>query len=286
MKKIEYGMDFVARNLGIFKCPVCGRSFEKIVHKSVSCDQGHLFDFSKKGTLYFLKHGVKSDYNDETMWQARRNVLQAGLFQPIVDEISSFLSENRSLRIIDAGCGEGSTLKYFENKRESNKDTYVGFDISKRAINLATQGEGSAFFCIADLAQLPFAANSFDAIIDMFSPSAYGEFERILKKGGILFKVIPNENYLIELRHMLYEKNDNHYSYSNAEVLSLFKQHYPQARVKRINYEFTLKETSFEDLLYMTPLHWGAAETKIDDALATGLAKITVDVLLLMVEND
>ncbi|WP_311407987.1 methyltransferase domain-containing protein [Liquorilactobacillus uvarum] len=286
MKKIERGMAFVDEKMDIFKCPVCGGSFEKIVGRSANCLKGHQFDFSKKGTLYFLKHGVKSDYDDAKMWQARRSVLRAGLFKPIIDEITDQLPKNKSLRIVDVGCGEGSTLKYVEEQRANKQDAYVGFDISKRAINLATQDEGAGFFCIADLAQLPFASASFDVVLDMFSPSAYEEFDRILKSEGFLFKIIPNENYLIELRHMLYEKNDSHYSYSNDKVLSLFKKHYPHANVKRITYEFSLSNTSFENLLYMTPLHWGAAAEKIDAALEKGLEKITIDVLLLMVENN
>ncbi|KRM95814.1 rRNA large subunit methyltransferase A [Liquorilactobacillus aquaticus DSM 21051] len=286
MKKIERGMAFASRHVDIFKCPVCGEGFEEVMNGSFSCSKGHQFDFSKKGTLYFLRHGVKSDYDDIKMWEARRFVLKAGLFQPIIDEILSLIPEKNYLRIVDVGCGEGSTLKYVEEQRTNREDAYVGFDISKKAINLATRDEGSAFFCIADLAQLPFASKSFDVILDMFSPSAYGEFDRILKSKGLLFKVIPNANYLIELRHMLYEENDPQYSYSNDKVLTLFKRHYPHAKIKKITYEFPLSKTFFESLVYMTPLHWGAAAEKIDAALAKGLNKITIDVLLLIVENN
>ncbi|KRL03018.1 methyltransferase domain-containing protein [Liquorilactobacillus capillatus] len=286
MKKIDRGITFVDKDMGLFKCPVCDEGFSKIVHKSIVCKQGHQLDFSKKGTLYFLKHGVKSDYDDEKMWQARRSVLTAGLFQPIIDKIASFLPHNKALKIVDAGCGEGSTLNYLDQQRAGLNDIYVGFDISKKAVDLATQISGNSFFCIADLAQLPFMTSSFDVIIDMFSPSSYEEFERVLKTKGLLIKVIPNKNYLVELRHMLYEKDDLHYSYSNDKVLTLFKQHYPQAKTKRLTYKFLLAKTNFESLLYMTPLHWGATESRISAALSQGLDEVTVDVSLLIIENN
>ncbi len=32
---------------------------------SLICAQGHRFDLSKKGTLFLIKHGVKSDYDQK-----------------------------------------------------------------------------------------------------------------------------------------------------------------------------------------------------------------------------
>ena len=149
--------------------------------------------------------------------------------------------------------------------------------------NLATQNELHPFFCIADLANLPFMDNSIDAIIDIFSPSSYGEFLRVLKNEGKLYKVIPNANYLIELRHLLYgDTGSRKSSYSNDKVLNLFSKHFPNFESKRIRYKFNLTPENFKNLLLMTPLSWGASNEQLEYARQNPLNEITVDVTLLI----
>ncbi|KRL04786.1 methyltransferase domain-containing protein [Liquorilactobacillus oeni] len=286
MKKIEQGMAFVAKKLALFSCPVCHSAFVGVNEGSASCKKGHSFDFSRKGTLYLLTHGLTSDYDDDQMWASRRILQQAGLFKPITDEINSELSSYKMLNILDVGCGEGSTIQSLEQQRKNKDDSLIGFDISKRAINLATQLETNAFFCVADLARLPFSDNCFDVLLDMFSPSSYEEFKRVLKKGGKLFKVVPNEGYLNELRHLLYVKDDPRHNYSNKNVVALFEKNFPKMIVKRLKYTLPLNADLFNNLIYMTPLHWGATQEKIAESLKRGLDNVTVDVSLLIAERE
>lgn len=246
---------------------------------------GHTFDFSKKGTLYFLTHPIKSDYDDDQMWNSRKEIQIAGFFEPIVEKIISIIGNRQNQRILDVGCGEGSTLSYIENQRQGKQDTMIGFDISKRAINLAAQRETDAFFCIADLAQLPFDQHIFNVIIDMFSPSSYSEFKRVLAEDGILIKIIPNSNYLVELRHLLYDEGDKNYSYSNHNVINLVRENYADVEVEQLKYTFELTDELFENLLFMTPLHWGAKKQKMDYALTNKLKSVTIDVSVLVVKN-
>jgi len=279
VKKIDQGIAFVQANLGLFRCLVCDQPYDVIAGHSLSCPNGHQLDFSKKGTLYFLTHQVQSEY-DADMLAARRRILQAGFFRPIVAAINAHLSAQPQ-RILDIGSGEGTPLADLLNLHQQQKDIGIGFDISKAGVNLATQLATPAYFCVADLAQLPFTANAFTAIMDVFSPSAYHEFERVLAPGGQLLKVVPNPEYLIELRHLLFEPTDRQYTYDNDRVIDLFKQHYPQAEQERIRYEFDLSTVDFADLMVMTPLHWGATAASLAAAKANGLPKITVDVSLL-----
>ncbi|AUJ29317.1 methyltransferase domain-containing protein [Liquorilactobacillus hordei] len=283
MKKIEKKINFVIQNIDMFSCPVCGTRFIDTKAYSVICEDGHNFDFSKKGTLYLLTHQIKSDYDDDRMWDSRARIQAAGFFEPIAERITSIIGVEENLRILDVGCGEGSTLSYIEEKRKGMQDAMIGFDISKRAINLAAKKETDAFYCIADLAQLPFRSDVFDIIIDMFSPSSYNEFNRVLAKGGSLIKIIPNSDYLLELRHLLYDSDNRNYSYSNHDVLELFKENYPTARIEQLKYSFQLTPELFEDLVYMTPLHWGADSMKLGQALSTGLDEVTIDVSVLIV---
>ncbi|WP_409021459.1 methyltransferase domain-containing protein [Dellaglioa sp. P0083] len=279
MKKIEKSAAFLKNKIDLFRCPVCLKPYIKVEGQTMFCPENHQIDLSKKGTLFFLNHGVKSDYELD-MWLARRQLLQAGLFKPITDKIIEQLSDEEET-IMDVGCGEGTPLHDIEIIRQNTNDTYVGFDISKDAINYATQQETDAFYCIADLAKLPFNNKSFSTIIDIFSPSAYAEFDRVLKDSGQLLKIIPNSNYLVELRELLYNEESHNRSYSNEKVLNLFKENYPDSEQITISYQFDIPEGLFPALLEMTPLHWGATTDNQAKAKEQPLTKITVDVTLL-----
>ena len=116
MKKIERGARFVAQNKELFRCPTCKAPFSKVEKTTVYCIKEHQFDLSKKGTLYLIKHGVKSDYDDDAMWQARRTLLQAGFFDPIIEEITNQIGERAGIKVLDIGCGEGSVLQRLDRK--------------------------------------------------------------------------------------------------------------------------------------------------------------------------
>lgn len=278
MKKIERAALFLQQNAHLFCCPVCQADlfFDK---NGLECSQKHRFDLSKKGTLYFILHGIKSEYDDANLWQARRQMLTHGLFDPLVTTLIKRMPK-QPVRVLDIGCGEGSILHLIEQQRHQN-DLLLGFDISKAAINLATQQPTQAFFCHADLAALPFKQQSFDVLIDMFTPSAYQEFQRVAKKDATLFKIVPNTNYLGELRKALYIDDLQKQNYSNQRVVDLFYQHYPKAKATQIKYQYPLDEASLVNLLTMTPLQWGAKAQNKANLLKTGLSEVTIDVTLL-----
>mgnify|MGYP001291531535 CR=1 FL=1 len=281
MKKIEVSCNWVKKNLKLFSCPDCHGPFIKVAGYSVFCAQGHTFDFAKKGTLYLAKHHRQNNYESEAFWQARQTLLQTGLFEPIYRKIASLLPLRR-LSILDAGCGQGAALSYLAQKRNF-ADTLIGFDLSKKALNFAVQNkeQKDVFFCAADLANLPFADHGFDVILDIFTTSAYAEFNRVLNSAGMIFKVIPDNQYLIELRHLLYEKDSDNYQYDNEKVKKLFYQHYPQAKEYHVKYQFKLTKKSFQELLQMTPLQWGASSQRLQWAADQELTQITIEIILL-----
>lgn len=286
MKKIEKGAQFLREHLELFKCPVCDSPFTKVEGFQLVCQANHSFDLSKKGTLFLITHKIKSEYDSDSMWQARRRMLTLGLFDSIVDAIVAAMPAEKDLNILDIGSGEGTPPAKLREKRPTRQDTMVGIDISKNAVNLATSYPNENFFCVADLAALPFAENSFDALTDIFSPAAYHEFKRVLRPGGMIYKIIPNSGYLKELRQLLYPQESVHASYDNSAVLNLFAKNFPNYHQQEIQYQFTFPAEDFASLLEMTPLNWGASTEIKQAALARPLEQISVDVSLLTAVND
>ncbi|MDR3242125.1 MAG: methyltransferase domain-containing protein [Lactobacillaceae bacterium] len=278
MKKIEKGQHFLQDNLHMFRCNVCNSAYARIDGTSLVCENGHRIDLNKKGSLVFLNHSVNTEYDDH-MLAARRRVLTTGLFDGIVNGVNQALPQEQQ-RILDVGTGEGTPFVKLIDQRQVD-DVAIGFDISKAGINLATQLETDAFFTVADLAQLPFTDNAFDSVIEFFSPSAYGEFNRVLKNGGTLVKVVPNSGYLHELREMLYPVDSPTHTYENTRVVDLFMEHYPEATIEHVNYQWAIPAELWVDLLHMTPLHWGARPEAQAAAEAQPLPFVTVDVVVL-----
>lgn len=284
MKKIEKQRQFVERHLALFRCPTCQEPFTQLTGNSIVCGQGHRIDFNKHGYLHFLKGAADTEYGRE-MFLARRQLLSAGLFKPIIQAVAELLPQ-RPLTILDVGTGEGTPLAQLAALRSQRSDCLVGFDISKAGVTLATQLELEAFFCVADLRQLPFNNQTFDTIVELFSPSDYAEFNRVLVPGGTLVKVIPNADYLTELRQLLYDQTDQHARYDNYRVKNLFTQHYPNCRVRRVRYQFALPTGMQAALVEMTPLHWGRGAKQLTDAELVGLRTVTVDVSLLIAKKS
>ncbi|MGN1279235.1 MAG: methyltransferase domain-containing protein [Limosilactobacillus sp.] len=284
MKKIEKQRQFAKQHLALFRCPACHEPFTALQGNSIICGQGHRIDFNKHGYLHFLNGAADTEYGRE-MFLARRQLLSAGLFLPIVQAIAKTLPES-PLRILDVGTGEGTPLCQLARMRPDQDDCLVGFDISKAGVTLATQLAMNAFFCVADLRQLPFNDHSFDAIIELFSPSDYAEFNRVLAPGGTLVKVIPNADYLGELRQLLYDQDDQHASYDNSRVKDLFARHYSNCVAKRVRYRFDIPAGLQASLVEMTPLHWGRGAKQLTTAELAKLQAVTVDVTLLIAEKS
>lgn len=279
MKKSERQRQFVQDHIGLFRCPSCQQPMKEVVGNSICCVNGHRIDFNRHGYLHFLNGAADTEY-DQEMFLARRRLLSAGLFKPIIAAVAKQLPA-RPQRILDVGTGEGTPLEQLAARRQPLADTLIGFDISKAGVTLATQLDLTAFFCVADLRQLPFADDSFDALVELFSPSDYTEFNRVLAPGGQLIKVVPNSNYLAEIRQLLYGDGQAQSHYDNQRVVDLFRHHYPDVQVERVQYHFPVPAGLQAPLVEMTPLHWGKGARKLTDQDLQALSSVTVDVSVL-----
>jgi len=106
--------------------------------------------------------------------------------------IASLLSGLPRGRILDIGCGTGSTLQVLEGFGVA-----IGVDCSAQAVGFA-RGRGAFRLCQAFANRLPFADGSVDlvAALDLVEHleddcSAMLEFRRVLKVGGCLLLSAP-----------------------------------------------------------------------------------------------
>lgn len=277
LKKIDKAQVFLEDHLHLFQCPVCSQAFESVNNHQVICRDGHRFDLSKKGTLFLLQKSMKSEYTRD-MLLSRQRIAESGLWVPLLDKIQSLIKHPEGV-LLDIGCGEGSHSAYL--KKNGYKGSIIGFDISKEGINLAAATHEDIFFLTADLARSPFASRQYDTLLNILSPSNYSEFDRLLKKEGQVIKVVPNPGYLKELREFQEESKQ---SYSNAQVVEKFVEHYSHVRKESVVYTFDLPEELVKDFVNMTPLGWHIKEDF--DNIRTKLKEITVDLLILIGESE
>lgn len=273
-KKSVVAQKFLAKNEALFACPLC-RQKVGATATGLVCANGHRFDLSKKGTFYFLEHAVKSEYTNDMLAQ-RQNIIASGLYDPMLEKMAAWLP--RAGNILDVGCGEGSFLARLGKNITGAK---IGFDISKEGIYLASGQPNSAadyFWCVADLTRLPFAAKSFDTVLNIFSPSHYDEFARVLQPGGQLLKVIPGAHYLKELRESLYTGDKS--NYSNAPVLDKLAAQVTIDEQIELTYKFPTSQLNFAELVHMTPLSWSAEPEKVARLLQNPFESITIDLIL------
>lgn len=259
-------------SISLLRCPVCGTAFSQSA-ASLVCANGHTFDPSKRGYVHFAPNAAPSHYS-RTLFEARRRTLEAGFYDAVIDAIRTRMPTNPGV-LLDAGCGDGTFTKRLMG------ETTVGIDLSKDAIQLAAHGGGPILWAVGDLTRLPVKDASADVLLNLFSPAHYAEFHRVLKPDGMLIKLVPQQDYLREIRAWMGDRLRNEQYTNEAVVSHLFEQFRISDRV-RITYTCALKHEQAEDFLLMTPLTFGAGTETLD---ASALREITIDVELLIADH-
>lgn len=276
---------FIERYQSFFVCPICQADMYVKELKSLVCAQGHTFDFAKQGYVNFLNHPVQSKYGKD-FFEARRTLLcESDFYTPLQKAVSEAVykcigEKDESVPILDAGCGEGTYLHNVTanlSKALSQEVIGVGVDLSKEGIIVAARNYDKHIWTVADLANMPFRDDQFAMILNVFSPSNYKEFHRLLKKDGIVLKVVPEENYLQELRAYAF-----HSRYSNEEIVTRFTEQFQIVEEKRITYTTTLAAPLLQTFLAMTPLAWSMEEEKREQFLEQDTVSMTVDASILI----
>ena len=261
-----------------FACPICQEDLT-LVETSLKCSNRHSFDLAKFGYVNLAPQIKQSTNYDKENFQNRRQILEAGFYQAILETISNLLTNSKtSQTILDIGCGEGF---YSRKLQESHSDkTFYAFDISKDSVQIAAKSEPNwaVNWFVGDLARLPIKDASMDILLDIFSPANYGEFRRVLSQNGILIKVVPTENHLKEIRQMVQEhltKKD----YSNQDIKEHFQEHFTIQSSQIASLTKPITPEQRQALLSMTPLLFNIDQTKID---WSKLTEITIEAEILV----
>ena len=142
-------------------------------------------------------------------------------------------------------------------------------DISKEALKLAAK-RGGLICTVASVTDLPVPDESVDLILNVFAPEADAEFFRVLRKGGVLLRVVPCEEHLMGLKAAVYDTpRPNPAPQYAPDGFSL---------IERVDVRSTLTLNSTEEiqnLFSMTPYYY---KTSVQDReKLTSLSSLTTE---------
>ena len=261
-----------------FACPICQENLT-LLETSFKCCNRHSFDLAKFGYVNLAPQIKQSANYDKENFQNRQQILEAGFYQAILEDISNLLATNPSAKtVLDIGCGEGF---YSRKLQESHSEkTFYAFDISKDSVQIAAKSEPNwaVNWFVGDLARLPIKDASMDILLDIFSPANYGEFRRVLSKDGILIKVIPTKNHLKEIRQKVQDQLTNK-DYSNQDIKNHFQNNFTILSSKTTSLTKPITAEQLQALLSMTPLLFHIDQSKID---WSQLTEITIEAEILV----
>ena len=271
----------------ILQCPVCREPTVR-TETGCQCVNKHTFDAARQGYINFLlvqKKNSKEPGDNRGMIQSRRRFLDRQFYDRVSDVINDAIigtfqgpDKARVYHILDAGCGEGYYLKRLQETLSLNKRNtefhYYGVDISKYAVQQATQRDRTMNWFVASIIDLPFTQASMDFLLNVFSPLSFPEFSRILKATGKLVIAHPGPRHLNGLREVIYPDAREHEESDMAEqARGLFSL----SSRTRVNYQIELPSSlEIMDLLAMTPYFWNidlGTRSKVE-----ALDRLTLDV--------
>lgn len=243
--------------MDFFICPVCK---EKLYaqNKSLVCSNNHTFDIAKSGYVNLLlsKQAGKNVHGDnKLMVRARRDFLSKGYYSRLLTGLSETVKRyfKNSCTILDAGCGEGYyTNGVYEFLAAENSDVNIyGVDISKIALEYAAKKCKDVKYAVGSIFNIPAANESCDILMTLFAPFCREEFERVLKKDGILIMVIPSERHLWGLKLAVYDT-----PYLN-DVKDYVIKGFKLLEREKITYEMIIDNNQdIQNLFSMTPYYY------------------------------
>lgn len=276
----------------ILQCPVC-RELTVRSETGCQCANKHTFDAARQGYVNFLlAHQKRSREpgDNREMIQSRRRFLDRRHYDKLSDGINDAiagavpgLEQEQGIHVLDAGCGEGFYLKRLkESLGHSDSDQavfhYYGVDISKYAVQQATQRDRTMNWFVASIVDLPFVPSSLDIVLNVFSPLNFPEFSRILKDTGKLVIAHPGPRHLNGLREVIYPVAREH---EESDMVEQAKGLFALSNRTRVTYPLELTGSGeIMDLLAMTPYFWNIDLSTRSRVEALDRLSLDVDVMI------
>lgn len=268
------------QSMNLVVCPLCSEPLQRQQDSVWRCCHGHCFDEAKQGYLNLLPvQHKKSKQPGDTghMVTARRDFLEQGFYQPILDQLCQALPASTS-RVVDIGCGEGYyTAGIEQNCHDRIAGLHIiGIDISKDAIRKACSRSKNVQWIVASGANAPLAHGKFDCITSLFTPIMTQSYQHLLTQDGTIILAHAGPQHLIELRQKLYQE-------VNTQTIdtekSMEKGAFALQDEYSVQFELALDSTDhIENLLSMTPHYWRAKPDAKQSLRTLNNLTVSVDV--------
>ena len=268
--------------MSILVCPYCKSPLNDSGEKTYICENNHSFDIAKQGYLNLLPVNQKKSKDpgdNEMMIAARRDFLELGFYDPIVESIKDIITnkltfETKDIVALDAGCGEG----YYSEKALNNlphlESQILGTDISKYAIKNAAKKYKDNFYFVSSIYNLPIADTSTDLILSVFSPIAAEEFKRILSKQGAVIIVSPASSHLREMAELIYDTFRPH----TSNIVETMTSGFGHVFTERTTFQIDIKSADvLLFLLKMTPYYWSTGIERLENITNKNELSVTCD---------
>jgi len=151
----------------------------------------------------------------------------------------ALLAEPVGGKVLDVGCADGVFTNIIFKKTKPER--IVGVDVVKSTIAWAKKHwrkNKKMEYRLGDVHDLPFKANTFDAVFALevlehiYNPQkAFGEIQRVLKKGGYAVFLVPSESILFKIVWFLWRfygrmvwKDTHIQSFDNSKLSKMVRK--------------------------------------------------------------
>lgn len=207
------------------------------------CPRAHSFDVARSGYLNLLQpqdRRSKRPGDTPEAVAARRRLHDRGVTAPLLNAIAEMLAASPNDVVLDAGCGDGF---YLGSLAASSGFKGYGVDISIPAIDLAARRYPTCEWIVANADRfVPYADNSFSAVLSITARMNTSEFQRVLRDGGRLLVALPAPDDLIELRGTGRDRT--------ARTIETFAPGFTLSDQRRVTTAADLDADAVEDILH------------------------------------
>lgn len=286
------------------RCPLCAAPLALWEGRSLCCENRHTYDLSAKGYVNLApSHNQKAEKYGAALFESRRRIFADGFYTHVANALCELAAEllariPADLRwqnpltglpipgmpppshfaplVVDVGCGEGYYAR--EMQRALPDALVAGVDLSRDAVLAAARESALPRWMVADLTRLPFQDGSVSLLLDVLTPADYREFRRVLRPDGWLIKVVPGDDYLIEIREALGDRLHAG-AFSNEKVVRhLFDNAWVSQSVP-LSRTLPVTPAQAADFLRMTPMTFGLGPEQLEDVHFSQIT-VAMDVLV------